>query len=176
MSITETPPGHRSDHWLVGSWKLDPRRSSVEFRARHFWGLVTVKGHFDDYQGRLDLNADPAIELTLDTASVHTGNPKRDRHLCSADFFDTDNHPRIRFISDSVLVQRGTLNVRGRLFARDQSIPLQLDAQVRRVDGEVKIEAATTAAHSELGMTWSPLGMIPPRSELRVEGYLVPTA
>jgi polyisoprenoid-binding protein YceI len=70
-------------------------------------------------------------------------------------------------------VRGDTLRVHGHLFARDQSIPLDLDAQVRRVQDELNIEAATTAKHRELGMTWSPLGMIAPRSELRVEGYLI---
>jgi polyisoprenoid-binding protein YceI len=176
MSIIKAPSDHRSDQTLAGSWQLDPGRSSVEFRARHFWGLATVEGHFGDYQGRLDLSADPSIELTLEAASVQTGNAKRDRHLRSADFFDTENHPRVRFTSDSVVSHDDTLKVRGCLFARGQSISLELDAQVRRIDGELKIEAATTATHRKLGMTWSPLGMIPPRSELRVEGYLVPTA
>jgi hypothetical protein len=66
--------------------------------------------------------------------------------------------------------------VRGSLFARDQSIPLELDARVRRVGGELKIEAAAPAQHQELGMTWSPLGMIRPHSELIVRGHLVPAA
>jgi hypothetical protein len=38
----------------------------------------------------------------------------------------------------------------------------------------LEIEAATSAAHRELGMTYNPLGMIPPHSELVVNGYLVP--
>lgn len=166
---------NRSDETLVGRWQLDPQRSSVEFRAGQFWGLGTVKGHFDDYEGRLDLSADPAIELTIDAASVQTGNRRRDQHLRSADFFDAENHPRVRFVSDSVVLQGDTLRVRGRLSARDRSIPLELDARLRRVGEELEIEAATSAPHRELGLTWSPLGMIPARSELRVNGYLVPT-
>ena len=165
---------HRSDETLAGHWQLDPQRSSVEFRAGHVWGRLTVHGHFDDYEGRLDLSADPAIELTFDAASVQTGNRRRDQHLRSADFFDTENHPRARFLSDSVRKQGDTLRVRGRLFARDRSIPLELDARVRRHGAELEIEAATSAPHRELGMTWSPRGMIPPRSELLVTGYLVP--
>lgn len=166
---------NRSDETLVGRWQLDPQRSSVEFRAGQFWGLGTVKGHFDDYEGRLDLSADPAIELTIDAASVQTGNRRRDQHLRSADFFDAENHPRVRFVSDSVVLQGDTLRVRGRLSARDRSIPLELDARLRRVGEELEIEAATSAPHRELGLTWSPLGMIPARSELRLNGYLVPT-
>jgi YceI-like domain len=95
MRTTET--NHGSKEALGGRWRLDPRRSSVEFRARHFWGLGTVEGHFDGYEGRLELSADPAIELTIDASSVQSGNPKRDRHLRSADFFDAGNHARVRF-------------------------------------------------------------------------------
>jgi polyisoprenoid-binding protein YceI len=174
MSIAHTISNHRPDETTLGSWRLDPQRSAIEFRAWHFWGLGAVKGHFDDYQGRLDLSADPAIELTIEAASVQTGNPKRDRHLRSGDFFDSETHPQIRFVSDSVVQHDDMLKVRGRLFARDQSIPLELDAHIRRIDGGLEIEAATTARHRELGMSWSPLGMIPPRSELLVKGYLVP--
>ncbi|HKO27295.1 MAG TPA: YceI family protein [Solirubrobacteraceae bacterium] len=176
MSIAHTTSNHRPDETILGRWQLDQQRSTIQFRAGHFWGLGTVKGHFDDYQGRLDLSADPAIELTIEAASVQTGNPKRDKHLRSADFFDTQNHPQMRFVSDSVVQHDDALKVRGRLFARDQSIPLELDAHIRRLDGGLEIEAATTARHRELGMSWSPLGTIPPRSELLVKGYLVPAA
>jgi hypothetical protein len=78
------------------------------------------------------------------------------------------------FVSHSVGLRGDTLTVRGRRSARGRSIPVELDAKVRRLDGELTIEAATTAPHRELGMTWSPLGMIPPRSELFVRGYLTP--
>jgi polyisoprenoid-binding protein YceI len=165
---------NRSDQTLVGRWQLDPQRSSVEFRSGHFWGLAKVKGHFGAYEGHLDLGRDPAIELTIDAASVQTGNAKRDRHLRSADFFDADSQPLVRFASDSVVPAQDALRVRGRLFARGRSISLELEAQIHRVDGELEIEAATRAGHRELGMTWSPLGLIPPQSELRVKGYLVP--
>jgi polyisoprenoid-binding protein YceI len=170
----KTLSNHLSREMLVGPWELDPQHSMVEFRIGHFWSLATVRGHFDDYTGRLDLGADPAIELTIDAASLQTGNRKRDQHLRSADFFDTENHPTVRFVSDSVVLEDDKLTVRGRLFARDRSIPLELDAQVREVAEGLEIEAATGAAHRELGMSWSPLGMIPSHSELLVTGRLKP--
>ena len=43
-----------------GVWRLDPGRSSVEFHVRHFYGLMTVKGHFDRYDGTLQLSGRPA--------------------------------------------------------------------------------------------------------------------
>lgn len=174
MSIPKTLSNDRFGEAISGRWQLDPQRSSVEFHAKNFWGLSIVKGRFDDYQGRLELSANLAIELTIDAASVQTGNRRRDQHLRSSDFFDAENHPRVQFLSDSVDLQGDTLKVRGRLVARGHSIPLELDAAVRQVDGELEIEAATTAPHRELGMTWSPLGMIRPRSELFVKAHLIP--
>ncbi len=164
-----------SDETPAGSWQLDPERSRVEFRVKKFWGVHTVKGHFEDYDGHLNLSADPAIELTIDAASVHTANPMRDKHLRSADFFDVENHPRVRFVSESVLPHNGVLRVKGHLFARGESIPLELEAHVRDVEGELEIEADVVALHSALGLTWSPLRMIRPRSRLSVVGRLVPT-
>lgn len=172
MSITSSSP--RSGQTLSGRWRVDAERSSVQFRARNFWGLVTVKGHFDDYEGQLELGASPAVKLTINAASVKTGIRKRDQHLRSADFFDAENHPQVRFVSESVDLDGDTLNVRGRLFARGRSIPLALKARVRRIDHELEIEATTNSPHRELGMTWGPLGMIPPRSELVVRAHLVP--
>jgi polyisoprenoid-binding protein YceI len=55
MSTPNTLPHQRSSQAISGRWRLDPQRSSVEFRVKHFWGLVTVKGQFHDYHGQLDL-------------------------------------------------------------------------------------------------------------------------
>ena len=46
-------------------WRIDPQRSSVEFYVRQLWGLQTVKGRFERYDGSLDLAAQPSIELTI---------------------------------------------------------------------------------------------------------------
>jgi polyisoprenoid-binding protein YceI len=175
MSNSTTVTNHGSSE-TVGSWRLDPERSSVEFRTLHFWGLVTITGRFDDYDGQLDLNTTPAIDLSIDAASIQTGNRKRDRHLRSADFFDVENHPRVRFLSDAVDLEGETLTVRGRLSARGSAIPLELSAEIHEVDGELEIDATTTAPHRELGMTYSPLRMIASHSELSVRGRLMPSA
>src|SRR2546430_2010035 len=97
-------------------WRIDPGRSRLEFRTRTFWGLMRVEGRFDRYDGRLDLEHDPAIELTIDAASLDTNNKKRDEHLRSADFFDVENHPQVRFVSDSATLSGEHLKTRGRLY------------------------------------------------------------
>ena len=154
-------------------WRIDPARSQVEFRTPTFWGLLTVKGRFERYDGTLDLRQEPAIELTIEAASLNTNNNMRDKHLRSSDFFDVENHPQVRFVSDSATLDGERLTVRGRLYAAGTSVPLDVDARLRLVDGELEVEATASADQFELGMSHGMLGMIRPPSELIVRGRLV---
>ena len=168
---SETPTAPRSV--AQARWRIDPTRSSVEFHTPTLWGLATVKGRFERYDGTLDLQRSPAIELTIDADSLTTNNNLRDRHLRSADFFDVKNHPEVRFVSDSATLEGERLKVRGRLHAAGKSLPLELDAGLRRVGDELELEASTNADHRELGMSHGIIGMIPPPSELIVRGRLI---
>ena len=166
---------HPSDTRSVSPshWRIDPTRSSVAFRARTLWGLATVAGRFERYQGILDLQENPAIELTIDAASINTNLGRRDRHLRSADFFDAVDHPHVSFVSDSATLEGERLQVHGRLHAAGQSIPLELNARLRPIGDELEIDARTHADHRKLGMSHGTLGMIPTPSELIVHCRLV---
>jgi polyisoprenoid-binding protein YceI len=168
-TTTPAAPAEISD----SAWRLDPARSSVAFHVRHFYGLMTVRGEFADYDGTLDLGATPAVELTIQAGSLDTKLAKRDEHLRSEDFFDVERHPQVRFISDRASLDGETLRVRGQLHAAGRQITLELGATVREIDGELEIEAITEADHRELGMTWSPLGILRAPSKLIVRGRLV---
>jgi polyisoprenoid-binding protein YceI len=155
-------------------WRIDPARSSVEFGVKVLWGVLTVKGRFAAYQGMLDLSGQPAIELTIETRSLDTGNERRDTHLRSPDFFGAETHPYMRFVSESATLAGDRLKVRGRLHANGSSVPLELDAQLRRVGGELELEAATEVDRRGLGISWNVLGMVSSVSRLTVKGRLVP--
>lgn len=157
-------------------WRIDPARSSVEFQAKLFWGLSTVKGRFSRYQGTLDLSGQPAIELTIETESLDTKHKRRDAHLRSPDFFGAEKHPYVGFVSESATLDGDRLKVRGRLQARGSSVPLEFDATLRRVGDELEVEAATDADHHQLGMTWNKLGLLRTPSHLMVKGRLVQDA
>jgi len=82
------------------TWILEPGHTEVEFRAMHM--MVTwVRGMFKDVHGRLEFDWDTCLdsrfEGEIDAAKIWTGEPDRDAHLRSADFFDTDSHPLITF-------------------------------------------------------------------------------
>jgi polyisoprenoid-binding protein YceI len=168
----DTVPTRVADGLATGTWRLDPARSSVEFQVRHIYGLVTVKGRFDRYQGSLDLSARPAVELVIDADSLDTRVQKRDKHLRSDDFFDVVNHPQVRFSSDAVTLDGNALKARGRLHAAGKHIPLDVDATVTPVDDGFELEASALADQRELGML-SPLGIMRAPCKLIVRGRLV---
>jgi polyisoprenoid-binding protein YceI len=157
----------------AGVWTLDPARSSVEFQVPNFWGLTTVKGHFERYEGKLDLQSTPGAELTIEAASLSTRNSRRDKHLRSSDFFDVEHHPQVRFTSESAELDGQTLAARGSLDAAGKSVPLDMRATINVVNGEPVIEAQTTVDRRDLGMTWNRVGMVGTASTLIVTGTLV---
>jgi polyisoprenoid-binding protein YceI len=156
-----------------GAWRLDPARSSVEFQVRHLYGLITVKGQFDRYEGALDLSTRPAVKLVIEADSVDTKQGKRDAHLRSADFFDVANHPLVRFEADAATLEGETLKAHGILHVAGRQIPLAVDATVTPDGDELEIEASALADHRELVMVKNPLGIMRTPSRLIVRGRLV---
>ncbi|HEX4305484.1 MAG TPA: YceI family protein [Solirubrobacterales bacterium] len=170
-STTASGPASRL---ASGTWILDPERSSVEFRTRLLFGVIgTVKGGFGLYRGTLDMEARPAIELTIAAGSIDTGNVRRDAHLRSAAFFDADEHPEVRFESESAELDGEALRVHGTLRAAGGSAPLDVTATVRPAGEEFELEASAVVDQRKLGMTYSPLGTLRPPAHLTVRGHLI---
>jgi polyisoprenoid-binding protein YceI len=157
----------------TGVWVLDPARSSVEFRVPNFWGLAKVKGHFERYEGKLDLQGTPAAQLTIDAASLDTGNRRRDKHLRSSDFFDVENHPQVQFTSETAQLDGQTLTAHGTLEAAGKGVPVDLSATLTIIDGQPVIEAETTVNRHDFGMMWNLAGVVGTPSALLVKGNLV---
>ena len=81
----------------AGGWTLDPQASNVQFAVKHFWGAVTVRGQFEQIAGEGAATAEAGLTGTMsfDATSLTTKNKQRDKHLRSADFFDTEHHPMV---------------------------------------------------------------------------------
>src|SRR5580693_7399602 len=131
----------------------------------------------DDCEGpfqRLPGNAGPAPGAggAADDRGDEPRHGKRDKHLRSADFFGVEQSPQLRFVSDSATLTGERLKVTGTLHAAGASVPIELDAALRTVDGEPEIEAVTEVDQRLLGMTWSPMGITRTPTKLIVRGRL----
>ena len=101
---------------------INTAASTVNFEIDNF-AIKTVKGSFAELEGEVNFNAnDPAksrFSACVNAATVNTGNRKRDEHLRTDDFFNTDVHPTICFTSTGVSktplgwVARGQLTLLG---------------------------------------------------------------
>lgn len=149
------------------TWQVDPVHSHVEFAVRHLM-ITTVKGRFAEVAGTLtgdERDLDHAsIELTIAAASVDTREPQRDAHLRSADFFDADTHPAIRFRSTRIAkAGDGRFTISGDLTIRDVTKPITLDVYAggRARDpwgGERTGFSATTKLNRrDFGLNWNQL-------------------
>src|SRR5438128_4475767 len=82
-----------------GTYGLDTAHTTIEFVGRHLM-ITKVRGRFTDFSGEITIGEEPedsSVEVVIDAASVDSGEPRRDVHLCSADFFDVEKYPRISF-------------------------------------------------------------------------------
>ena len=80
-----------------------PHRRGVPRQAHDgHLGAGAVQGR----PGEVDLDFDnptgASFEAEIDATRLWTGEPERDAHLRSADFFDVEHHPRITFRSTRV--------------------------------------------------------------------------
>jgi polyisoprenoid-binding protein YceI len=115
----------------MAKWIFEPGHTAAEFRARHM--MVTwVRGHFKNIEGSMEFDLDDptrgSVDVSIDAASLWTGEPQRDAHLKSADFLDVSSHPRIRFRSTQVRQEGANhYKVTGELRIRGTSRPVTLD-------------------------------------------------
>ena len=78
-----------------GRWQIDPGHTELAFIGRHFM-LTKVRGRFTGLSGVIEVAEEPGestAEVTIDMASVESGNEARDEHLRSPDFFDVARYP-----------------------------------------------------------------------------------
>jgi polyisoprenoid-binding protein YceI len=144
----------------AGTWNIDTAHSSVAFVARHL-GLSKVRGSFKNFSGTIVVapnHLDSSVSVTIDATSVVTGDDQRDTHLRSADFFDTETHKEITFVSTKVVEDGGDFKVHGNLTVHGTTRPVVLDLEFTGVSGDpwggtrAGFEASTTISRKEFGV------------------------
>ena len=147
------------------TWTLDPAHSSVTFSAKHMM-VTTVRGSMKIRDFDLDLDLDnperSSVRVSLDAASIDTGQQMRDDHLRSADFLKTDEFPTLDFVSTRIVrIGEHAGDLHGDLTIRGVTRPIVLKADfggiVPNMQGGQRGAFSATAKinREDFGLTWN---------------------
>jgi len=147
----------------VGTWKLDPAHTAIEFVARHM--LTKVRGRFTGSDGTIEIAERPEdskVEIEVDTATIQSNQEQRDTHLKSGDFLEVERFPKITFASKELrLTGESTFQLVGDLTIKGVTREVTLDAEFlgwgpSPMGGNVmSFSARTTINREDWDMTWN---------------------
>jgi len=160
--IAPAPRAFLADAALAGDWTLDGAKSTFGLRSTSIWGLVPVKGTFDQVTGHGTVSPEGHVSGTITVAadSIETKNAKRDNHLRSADFFETATFPHITFTVDRIQPSSEGATVAGQLTVRSRTRPVTFPVKVSVVgSGEVWLDGEVRINRADFGLTWNQMGM-----------------
>jgi polyisoprenoid-binding protein YceI len=97
------------------------------------------------------------MTLTIDAASVRAGISRRDRHLRSGDFFDTDGHPEVRFRSTSVRdIGDNRVRVEGGLEIAGDRLAMTFEPTIHQTSDRVEVSEGSTSGRPRGFPEWCP--------------------
>ena len=90
---------------MLANYKIDPAHSSAQFSVRHMM-ISTVRGQFHGITGTIiwddkDITKS-TVDVSIDTTTVDTQEPNRDKDLKSENFFDVAKYPTMTFKSKKI--------------------------------------------------------------------------
>ncbi len=142
-----------------GTYTVDPAHTTVGFTARHMM-VAKTRGKFNDYTAEVTVGqtlADTSVRAEVQLSSVDTGNADRDTHLRSTDFFDTENHPTMTFVSNEVTAD----SMSGDLTIKGISKPVTFDLEFLGTSADpwggnrAGFEASTVVNRKDWDLTWN---------------------
>ncbi len=147
------------------TWTVDGAHAEVAFAVKHLM-IATVRGRFGAVTGTVELDetnpSKSTVDVSVDVRSIDTRQEQRDNHLRSADFFDVDNHPTMRFVGKRIEGDvNGTFRIIGDLTIRgiSQEITLDVAAEGRVRDpwgnDRAGFSASGKISRSAFGLTWN---------------------
>jgi len=149
----------------MATYTIDPTHSEVSFKVKHLM-ISTVTGSFEQFDAKMSAEkenfTDAQISFEADIESISTNNTQRDQHLKSPDFFDSENHPKMTFVSTS-LVQKsdtdyllnGDLTIRG--VTKPVSLAVEYAGKMTDFYGNEKhgFEINGKLSRKEFGLQWN---------------------
>lgn len=146
-------------------FNLDAAHSSIDFSVKHMM-VSKVKGSFTNFSAELDGNPEDlsgaTISFDIDVKSITTNNEDRDNHLRSADFFDTDSFPNIKFVATDVKKSDDNeYEVTGDMTIKDVTKKVTFEAEYGGKGTNpwgqevVAFSANTKISRKDFGLTWN---------------------
>jgi len=139
---------------------LDSTQSSAAFSVKVMW-MFAVDGRFGNVRGTVQVDrfrSQATVDALIDTAAVTMRRDSVQAWVKSAEFFDVEHYPEIRFRSDAFPLTRLHLGgqVPGALTMRGITRPVVFEVMPSRCDRPAiacPIEAAGSVSRSEFGMS-----------------------
>jgi polyisoprenoid-binding protein YceI len=147
------------------NWVIDPTHSEVHFKIKHLM-ITNVSGSFDNFQVNTTTEDEDfskaSVNFTADVNSISTNNEQRDGHLKSADFFDAEKYPQIKFTATKFekVDGDGSYELTGDLSIKETTKTVKLSVEF---GGVVKDPYGNTKAgftingkinRKDFGLTW----------------------
>ena len=153
------------EEFIMAKWQIDQAHSTIGFEVKHMM-VSKVKGQFTNYSADVEVDnledlTSAQIEITIDTTSINTSNEDRDNHLKSAEFFDIEQFPDIKFKSTNITKDGDDYKVAGDLTIKDVTKPVVFDVEYGGKGTNpwgVEVygfEAETKIDREEFGLTWN---------------------
>jgi polyisoprenoid-binding protein YceI len=149
----------------TNEWNIDTTHSGIHFSVRHMV-VSKVRGRFASYGGTVRIDdedlARSTVDVSIDAASIDTGVADRDTHLKSADFFDAEKFPELRFqstkiekLGDSAYKLSGALTIRD--VTRDVTLLVDYGGRAKDPWGNERagFTARGTLDRKDFGLHWN---------------------
>jgi polyisoprenoid-binding protein YceI len=144
-------------------WVVDMVHSQVAFGVRHLVGQV--RGTFGKWYAVIVTQGDDwstgKVNVTVNTASLNTGNNFRDDDLRSDRFFAAGRYPKMTFEGTGFAVSDSTLSLAGILTIKGKSKPVTLTGRFRGLarpsDGHERMgfEATGSVDRRDFDISWN---------------------
>jgi len=145
-------------------WSVDPVHSEIQFKVKHLM-ITTVTGSFEKFDITAETEENDfttgTVRFSADIDSVTTGNPDRDTHLKSGEFFDAPAYPQMTFVStraekesDDEFVLHGDLTIRGT--TKSVALKVEFGGVVKDPYGQTKAGFTLNGKikRKEFGLSW----------------------
>ena len=146
------------------TWELDTSHATVQFSVQHML-IAQVTGKFQNFSGSVIMSdndfTNAQISGKVDVNSIDTDNERRDNHLKSADFFQTEQYPEMIFKSSNVeQTSDDTYAITGELTIKDITKTVTFEAKhggtiTTRGARRMGWHATTAINRFDFGLNWN---------------------